>query len=61
MCFHLGTGLDDRSQFDMIEALPGGLAGLRALIEGLHERAKMIVGNRARPSPPNKSSLQFLG
>ena len=54
-------GLDDRSQFDMIESLPGGTAGLRSLIDGLHARGvKVLLPYLAwdvstRPDPLNRS------
>lgn len=29
-------GTDDRSQFDLFEAMPGGLAGVRRAVDELH-------------------------
>ena len=36
-------GLDDRNQFDLIAALPGGVRGLKALVAELHEHDVKVL------------------
>jgi hypothetical protein len=36
-------GLDDRNQFDMMNAIPGGVKGLRSLIKQLHKRNVKVL------------------
>ena len=36
-------GFDDRNQFDFWRAMPGGLAGLREVVDALHERSLRVM------------------
>ena len=37
------SGLDDRSQYEIFEALPGGIDGLRELVEDMHEQGVRVL------------------
>jgi formylglycine-generating enzyme required for sulfatase activity len=36
-------GIDNRSQYDLIRALPGGIPGLRAMIDSFHKRGVRVL------------------
>ena len=36
-------GIDDRSQYDLIRALPGGIPALRAMIDQFHQRGVRVL------------------
>lgn len=36
-------GLDDRSQFDMVAALPGGVEAVREVVRQLHNRGVRVL------------------
>ena len=36
-------GVDDRSQFELIESLPGGIAGQKKLVSQMHARGVRVL------------------
>ena len=40
---YTNIGADDRSQFDLIEAMPGGLAGVRRVVDELHAAGVKVL------------------
>jgi hypothetical protein len=61
-------GADDRSQFDLLRDLPGGIAGLRGMVEQFHQhRVKVFfpflawdVGTREEGASPETTMAQLL-
>ena len=52
-------GVDDRNQFELVRDLPGGIAGVKAMVEGFHRRGVRVLfpynpwdrGTRPDPVP----------
>jgi len=42
-CADTNIGTDDRSQFDLFEAMPGGLPGVRAAVDELHAAGVKVL------------------
>jgi hypothetical protein len=36
-------GIDDRSQFDLFDAMPGGVAGVRRVVDELHAAGVRVL------------------
>ena len=40
---YTNIGIDDRSQFDLFEAMPGGIAGVRRAVDQLHAHGIKVL------------------
>lgn len=62
-------GVDDRSQFDMLESLPGGVRGVKALVSAFHEAGVRVLlpynpwdtGTRRRDATADSKDALLLG
>jgi hypothetical protein len=40
---HTNIGIDDRSQFDLFDAMPGGVVGVRRVVDELHAAGVRVL------------------
>lgn len=61
-------GVDDRNQFDLIRDMPGGIDGIRAMIEAFHRAGVRVLfaynpwdrGTRAEPAPDWEAMAKLM-